>query len=46
MEAGSFLLEWKETGGPVVVAPNAQGFGSVLTERSIVSQLRGKIEYD
>jgi two-component sensor histidine kinase len=40
-------LEWEETGGPaIVVTPNARGFGSVLTERSIISQLGGKIEYD
>jgi two-component sensor histidine kinase len=40
-------LKWEETGGPaIVVAPNADGFGSVLTERSIVSQLGGTIEYD
>jgi light-regulated signal transduction histidine kinase (bacteriophytochrome) len=42
-----FRLEWEETGGPaIVVIPNADGFGSVLTERSIVSHLGGKIEYD
>jgi two-component sensor histidine kinase len=42
-----FRLDWEETGGPaIVVVPNAHGFGSVLTERSIISQLRGKIEYD
>jgi two-component sensor histidine kinase len=42
-----FRLKWEETGGPaIVVSPNARGFGSVLTERSIVSQLGGKIEYD
>jgi two-component sensor histidine kinase len=40
-------LEWEETGGPViVVSPSALGFGSVLTERSIIGQLGGKIEYD
>jgi two-component sensor histidine kinase len=40
-------FEWEETGGPAIVgAPDADGFGSVLTERSIVSQLGGKIEYD
>jgi two-component sensor histidine kinase len=40
-------LEWEEIGGPaVVLAPNALGFGSVLTERSIASQLGGKIHYD
>jgi two-component sensor histidine kinase len=42
-----FRLDWEETGGPaIVITPNAQGFGSVLTERSIVGQLGGKIEYD
>jgi two-component sensor histidine kinase len=42
-----FHLEWKETGGPaIIVPPTARGFGSFLTERSIVSQLGGKIEYD
>jgi hypothetical protein len=30
----------------IVVAPNPDGFGSVLTERSIIGQLGGKIEYD
>jgi two-component sensor histidine kinase len=40
-------LYWEETGGPaIVVEPNERGFGSILTERSIVDQLRGKIEYD
>jgi two-component sensor histidine kinase len=42
-----FRLDWEETGGPaIVVIPNAHGFGSVLTERSIISQLGGKLEYD
>jgi PAS domain S-box-containing protein len=42
-----FRLEWEETGGPAIVAtPNADGFGSILTERSITRQLGGKIEYD
>jgi two-component sensor histidine kinase len=42
-----FCLEWAETGGPpIVVSPSTQGFGSVLTERSIISQLGGKIDYD
>ena len=38
-------LEWLEVGGPAIVTPDAQGFGSVLTERSL-SQLGGKIGYD
>ena len=42
-----FCLEWRETGGPAIaVSPSAQGFGSVLTERSINGQLGGKIDYD
>lgn len=46
-QGDDFCLEWEETGGPaIVVSPSAQGFGSVLTERSIISQLGGKIDYD
>jgi two-component sensor histidine kinase len=46
-QGDDFRLEWEETGGPaIVVTPDALGFGSVLTERSIVSQLGGRIEYD
>jgi two-component sensor histidine kinase len=46
-QGDDFRLEWEETGGPmIVVSPSAQGFGSVLTERSIISQLGGKIDYD
>jgi PAS domain S-box-containing protein len=42
-----FHLEWEEAGGPAIVAPpQARGFGSVLTERSIASHLAGKIAYD
>ena len=44
---GDLHFEWEETGGPAIVAPpQAGGFGSVLTERSITGQLGGKIEYD
>jgi two-component sensor histidine kinase len=46
-QGGDLHFEWDETGGPVIVAPpQAAGFGSVLTERSITGQLGGKIEYD
>jgi PAS domain S-box-containing protein len=46
-QGNDFRLDWEETGGPaIVVIPNTHGFGSVLTERSIISQLGGKIEYD
>ena len=46
-QGDDFHLEWEETGGPDIVAPpQASGFGSVLTERSITGQLGGKIQYD
>ena len=46
-QGDDFHLEWEETGGPDIVAPpQASGFGSVLTERSIAGQLGGKIDYD
>jgi two-component sensor histidine kinase len=46
-QGGDLHFEWEETGGPAIVAPpQAGGFGSVLTERSITGQLGGKIEYD
>lgn len=46
-QGGDLHFEWDETGGPMIAAPpQAAGFGSVLTERSIAGQLGGKIEYD
>ena len=46
-QGGDLHFEWEEMGGPEIVAPpQAGGFGSVLTERSIAGQLGGKIEYD
>jgi two-component sensor histidine kinase len=42
-----FHLEWVEAGGPAILAePQARGFGSVLTERSINAHLGGKISHD
>jgi two-component sensor histidine kinase len=43
---GEFLIiRWKETGGPRVDGPPQRtGFGSKLTELSIVQQLGGSIE--
>jgi two-component sensor histidine kinase len=46
-QGANVRLDWEEIGGPAIIAaPNARGFGSVLTKRSIVDQLGGKIEYD
>ncbi|WP_223972691.1 HWE histidine kinase domain-containing protein [Bradyrhizobium sp. RD5-C2] len=45
-EGDNLQLDWKETGGPAIVAPpSAKGFGSVLAERSISDQLGGKVEH-
>jgi hypothetical protein len=42
-----FHLDWDETGGPEIdVTPQARGFGSILTERSVAGELGGKIEHD
>lgn len=47
IQGDDLRLDWEEGGGPALAAaPHAQGFGSVLTERSIRHQLGGKIEYD
>lgn len=46
-QGGDFYFEWEKTGGPMIVAPpQAAGFGSEVTERSITGHLGGKIEYD
>jgi PAS domain S-box-containing protein len=37
-------LTWTETGGPEVRPPSAQGFGSVIVERSIAHELGGNAE--
>jgi PAS domain S-box-containing protein len=37
-------LTWTETGGPEVSPPSAQGFGSVIVERSIAHELGGAAE--
>lgn len=42
-----FQLEWNEIGGPLIeVTPQARGFGSILTERSVTYELGGKIEHE
>ncbi len=42
---GLLTLRWSETGGPSVTAPERQGFGSRLIERTI-SQLGGTARFD
>lgn len=46
-QGSDFHLEWQELGGPAISEPpQAGGFGSILTKRSITDQLGGKIQYD
>jgi PAS domain S-box-containing protein len=42
----SFYLVWKEVGGPSVIMPNREGFGSQLVRTSVTKQLGGTIEYN
>ena len=35
-------LEWRETGGPKVTAPEKRGFGSRLIERGLASEMGGE----
>ncbi|KAA0078377.1 PAS domain-containing protein [Tardiphaga sp. P9-11] len=42
-----FRLEWNEIGGPEIdEKPQARGFGSILSERSVTGELGGQIEHD
>jgi PAS domain S-box-containing protein len=46
-EDGTLELCWQERGGPEIAAPPAQtGFGTMLSQLSIVQQLGGTIERD
>ena len=40
-ERQTFALEWRESGGPVVVPPTRKGFGSRLIGTSLMSDLGG-----
>ena len=39
--AGTFMLEWRETGGPRVKKPKQRGFGQVVLERLTSQALEG-----
>jgi PAS domain S-box-containing protein len=40
---GKLRIEWREDGGPPVVAPKSRGFGSLLLERTLAKDLDGKV---
>jgi two-component sensor histidine kinase len=41
-------IEWRERGGPRVMVPKRQGFGTRFIEGSVASELQGKatLDYD
>lgn len=39
-------LTWRETGGPAVTTPARRGFGSMLLQRIVEGELRGKVTLD
>lgn len=40
------LIQWKETGGPLVNSPDAKGFGTDLVQRLVGRSLRADVEID
>jgi light-regulated signal transduction histidine kinase (bacteriophytochrome) len=44
--AGNCVLEWSETGGPVVVKPTRHGFGTSLIHRTVTADLGGDVQLD
>jgi two-component sensor histidine kinase len=40
------VIEWTESGGPTVVKPERQGFGSRLLERGLAGELAGRVRLD
>jgi len=45
-EGPRLTLAWRESGGPIVSPPRRKGFGSRLLERSLASDLDGKVRLD
>jgi two-component sensor histidine kinase len=46
VEGQKLRLTWAEIGGPEVEPPAAQGFGTMIVERSIAHELGGKARLD
>lgn len=42
----TLVLEWRESGGPVVVPPAHRGFGSLMLERSLAYEVGGRVRLD
>lgn len=41
VQDGRLRIEWRESGGPTVVAPQRRGFGSRLVERGLAGEMGG-----
>ena len=44
--SGNLQLEWRETAGPRVTAPERNGFGTRTVIASIETQLAGRVDFD
>jgi len=40
------VIHWTESGGPAVTPPSRSGFGRLLLERALASDLRGEVKMD
>jgi two-component sensor histidine kinase len=45
-EPCKLVISWNESGGPPVIAPRRSGFGRLLLERALASDLRGDVRLD
>jgi two-component sensor histidine kinase len=39
------VLEWRETGGPSIIAPGASGYGTSVIRDLIPYELGGEVDY-
>jgi two-component sensor histidine kinase len=46
VDAGRLRIEWRESGGPPVQAPERRGFGSRLVERGLAGEMGGTAKID
>jgi PAS domain S-box-containing protein len=44
--AGTLKIEWIESGGPAVIPPKRSGFGRLLLERVLASDVKGNVQLD
>ena len=43
---GDLILTWRETGGPIVIEPTRQGFGTTIIKKSVPYDLGGTAQID